>query len=151
MAKSLAQKAQENAAKVALGIVHFQYLAEAIFENAIGKIGNVGQAFIVTELAEKSIGPMMSIIAGSKRQPTKLFFRSLFKTVLGPEKYNAISIIIEEMIEQLIEAWDDSTLQDDRQRVKIFLDTQPEDYIDTPPSAEQMMWASRAKLISGRL
>jgi hypothetical protein len=151
MAKTSAQKAQENAVKNLLGIAHFQYLVEAIFENAINAVGNTGQAFILVELKQKCIDPMIKIIAGSKRQPGKGFFRSLFFVTIGDEKYNAVSKIIEEMIEQLIEAWDDSTLQDDRTQIRMFLKTSPEDYLTNTPSPEGQMWAARARMVRGLL
>jgi hypothetical protein len=148
---SNAKRQAEEAAKKLLGLQHFLYLAEAIFENAINAVGNVGQAFIITELGEKALGPMALILPGSKRQPGKGFFRSLFMTAIGPDKYNAIEKIIEEMVEQLVDAWDDSTLQDDRSNVKIFLDTNPEDYLTNTPSPNAQMWAARARMVSGLL
>jgi hypothetical protein len=148
MAKTIAAQAQERAKKE-LGMAHFLILVDAIFENAINAVGNVGQAFIITELKEKSVEPMARIIVGSNRQPGKGFFRSLFMVAIGPEKYNAISIIIEEMIEQLVEAWDDSTLEDSRQKIKIFLDTNPESYMTNAPSLNGQMWAARARMVRG--
>lgn len=150
MAKSIAAQAQERAKKE-LGLQHFLYLADAIFENAINAVGNPGQAFIVTELKEKSLEPMALSIAGSVRQPGKGYFRSLFTVAIGPEKYDAIEIIIEEMIEQLVEAWDDSTLQDSRQIIKIFLDTSPDMYMTNAPSLNGQMWAARARMVRGLL
>lgn len=148
---SNAKRQAEEAAKKLLGLQHFLYLAEAIFQNAINAVGNPGQAFIVTELQEKTLGPMALILPGSSRQPGKGFFRSLFMTAIGPDKYDAISIIIEEMTEQLVEAWDDSTLQDDRKKVRIFLDTNPEDYMTNAPSLDGQIWAARARMVSGLL
>ena len=147
MAKSLTANVREQAKKDA-GIFHFLYLADAIFQNAINAIGNPGQAFIITELQEKSLDPMVKLIVGSKNQPSKGFFRSLFLVCIGQEKYNAISKIIDEMILQLVEAWDDSTLKDKRIQ-KMFLSTFAEDYATNVPNPQAQMWAMRAKIVSG--
>jgi hypothetical protein len=148
MAKTIAAIAQERAKKE-LGIFHFLYLADAIFENAINAVGNPGQAFIITELKEKSLDPMIKLIVGSSKQPGKGFFRSLFLVCIGSEKYDAITKIIDEMIILLIEAWDDSTLNDDRQKVKLFLKTRKEDYATNVPNPQAQMWAMRAKMVRG--
>jgi hypothetical protein len=95
MAKTIARIAQERAKKE-VGVFHFLYLADAIFQNAINAVGNPGQAFIIIELKEKSLDPMISVIVGSSRQPGKGFFTSLFLVCIGPEKYNAVSKIIDE-------------------------------------------------------
>ena len=150
MAKSIAAQARDRAKKE-LGLGHFLYLADAIFENAINAVGNVGQAFIITELKEKSLEPMAKAIPGARSNPGKGFFRSLFFVCIGQEKYNAINIIIEEMIDQFIEAWDDSTLEDSRNKVKIFLDTSPESYMTNSPSPQGQMWAARARMVRGLL
>lgn len=150
MAKTIARQAAERA-KHELGVGHFIYLADAIFENAINAVGNPGQAFIVIELKEKSLEPMTKAIAGTWKKPSKGFFRSLFIVCIGQEKYNAISIIVEEMIDQLVEAWDDSTLGDQRTTHRMFLSTNPEDYMTNSPSPQGQMWAARARMVRGLL
>ena len=150
MARSVARQA-ELQAKKDVGIFHFLYLADAIFENAINAIGNPGQAFIITELQEKSLDPMVKLIVGSNKQPSKGFFKSLFLVSIGQEKYDAISKIIDEMILQLVEAWDDSTLNDSRQNVRLFLKTRFTDYVTNVPNPQAQMWAMRAKIVSGLL
>jgi hypothetical protein len=137
--------------KKEVGVTHFIALAEAIFENAINQVGNVGQAFILTELQEKSLDVLVQIIPGSRQKPTKSTFRSLFVYCIGPEKYNAVSIIIDEMIVNLVEAWDDSTLQDSRDKVKTFLKYGPEQFLTASPSILAKSWAQRARLTRGLL
>lgn len=149
MARSSSQLKAQNEVRKQLGLLQFLNLAEAIFENAINAVGNVGQAFILVELQEGSLGPMAFILAGNPRQPPRSFFRNLFITVIGPEKYNGVRIIIEEMIDLLVEAWDDSTLQDSRNQIKLFLKTSPEDYMTNPPSATASMYAARARMTMG--
>jgi hypothetical protein len=149
MARRSSSLKAQNEVKKQLGLLQFLNLAEAIFENAINAVGNVGQAFILVELQEGSLEPMAFILAGNRRQPPKSFFTNLFITVIGPEKYNAVKIIIEEMIEQLVEAWDDSTLQDSRNEIKLFLKTSPEDYMTNAPSATASMYAGRARMVMG--
>ena len=150
MAKSIDKQAADRQ-KAIVGIFHFKYLFDAIFENAINAVGNPGQAFIITELRQKSEEPMMKSIPGLKSQPSKGFFRSLFLVCIGEEKYNGISQIIDEMIEQLVEAWDDSTLQDSRTGVRIFLDTDASNYMTNGINLQGQMWAMRAKIVSGLL
>ncbi len=149
MARRSSSLKELDAAKKLIGLMQFLNLAEAIFENAINAVGNVGQAFILVELQEGSLGPMAFILAGNRKQPPRSFFRSLFITVIGPEKYNAVRIIIEEMIDQLVEAWDDSSLQDDRNQVKTFLNITPEEFMTNFPSPTASMWAARARMTMG--
>ena len=118
----------------------------AIFQNAQNKVGNIGQAAILEELYKYAApildGLVPSIYAqtrpkkrGGRTKAKPLnpqLLRGIALSYLGVEKYSAISEIIEEMIPQLIEAWDDSTLQDSRQSVKLFLDLNPADFITTP-------------------
>jgi hypothetical protein len=134
-----------------LGIQHFLYLAESIFENAINQVGNVGQAFILVELKDKTLELMAKLIPGNRQQPSAGLFRSMFVYAIGPEKYNAISIICEEMIDNLVEAWDDSTVEDSRQSVKTFLKLDSADFMTAPENSMAQMWAKRAKLTSGLL
>jgi hypothetical protein len=149
MARRSSSAKDSDAAKKEVGLYHFLILAEAIFENAINAVGNAGQASILVELQEGSLEPMAKILAGKSEQPPRSFFRSLFVVVIGGEKYEAIKIIIEEMIDQLVEAWDDATLQDRRQKIKMFLKTQPEDYMTNAPSLNGQMWAARARILRG--
>jgi hypothetical protein len=150
MAKSITKISQERV-KRELGVFHFKYLSDAIFENAINAVGNPGQAFIIIELKQKSYEPMLRLILSTTREPSKGFFRSLFFVSIGEEKYNAISKIIEEMILQLIEAWDDSTLRDSRTGVRIFLNTDASQYMTNGINLKGQMWAMRAKIVSGLL
>lgn len=148
--KSISKIAQERAKKE-IGVFHFLYLYDAIFENAINAVGNPGQAAILVEIEEDCREPMVKIIVGSSRKPGKGFFRSLFVTVAGTEKYNAVSQILEVVIYQLVEAWDDSTLYDARTTSKMFLDTNASNYITNAPNPQAQMWKARAKVISGLL
>ena len=148
--KSIAKIADERAKKE-VGVHHFLYLYDAIFENAINAVGNPGQAAILAEIEVDSRDPMVKLIVGTSRQPGKGFFRALFVTVAGSEKYNAVSQILEEVIYQLVEAWDDSNLYDERDKIKMFLSTNPEDYMTNAPNPQAQMWKARANYISGRL
>ena len=149
MARRSSSAKDSDAAKKEVGLYHFLILAEAIFENAINAVGNPGQASIIVELQEESLEPMAKILAGNNRQPPRSFFRNLFVLVIGGEKYEAIKIIIEEMIDQFVEAWDDATLQDRRQSIKTFLNISPDQFMTNHPSINAGMWAARARMLRG--
>jgi hypothetical protein len=135
-----------------IGVAHFFWLANGVFENAIAGIGNPGQAAILVDLRQISLGVMAKLFGGKDlKRPHKGIFRTIFLLSIGPEKYKAISIVAEEMAEQLVEVWDDSTLHDSRTLVRKFLSTTPEDYMTRSPKTENTLWAYRRKMTLGKL
>lgn len=107
---------------------HWTQLVEAIIQNAINSVGNLGQAAILQILYD-GIAPYLEQPAGFQASS----FDALCYSILGDEKYNAVSEIIEIMKEQLVDAWDDSTLQDSRQLVKLFLKLDPSYFMTAKP------------------
>lgn len=115
-----AQKAQKRQLTAHLTEHHFHYLLEAIFSDVITKVGNAGQATIVRDLyfgtkdilVEQALSPMFR----------KNFVDTLFVQFLGVDKYLAIEILIEdELLPNIMLAWDDSVLYDSQKGVKTFL------------------------------
>lgn len=91
---------------------HMGYWQENILpmiENQISKAGNPGQeSLLVGDFAEAAYSACIKL--AEDFSPEK--FVSEVQVLLGDSKYNAISEIIEECSEELLEAWDYSYLGD---------------------------------------
>lgn len=128
---------------------HYASLIQGIFQNAINKVGNAGQIAILEELFENSFGALVK--AGQlKRRPGRGTNKSIMAISISSEKYDAVDIIVEEMADQISQAWDDSYAGDGISE-KLFLKLSPDNFITTVPSSAASMYGFRATLINGRL
>lgn len=133
-----------------LGEQHFAYLLEAIFQNAINQTGNPGQLAILDQLYERTQEVFQQLLAYGQRL-TASVVKSVIVLAIGTEKSNAISIIIDEMADLIVQAWDDSVLSDQNQSTKLFLKTTADDYLKASASVNALNYRSRLKFISGLL
>lgn len=121
---------------------HFISLCDGIFVDAINATGNAGQIAILNEIYEKAI-PILVTLSELGRKPSKTVLKSLFVVASSPEKYNAVSEILLEVAIKIGKAWDDA-YAGDSQGQAMFLQTEAGDYINTPPSANALMYGFRA-------
>lgn len=133
-----------------IGEDHFRYLLQAIFENAVNQTGNPGQIAILDQLFERTEEVFMQLVSYGQRL-TSSVVKSVIVVAIGSEKANAISIIIDEMADQIVQAWDDSVLQDQNVGTKLFLKTSADSYLTAATSANALKYRSRLKFISGLL
>jgi hypothetical protein len=129
---------------------HFKYLLQAIFQNAINQTGNPGQIAILDQLYERTEIVFEQILAYGK-QVTPSIVKSVIVLAIGTEKANAISIIIDEMADQIPIAWDDSVLYDQNVSSKLFLKFRSDDFLTAALSTNALNYRYRAKFISGLL
>lgn len=128
---------------------HFTTLVEAIFQDAINAVGNVGQKAIMIELFQNSV-PGIVEISSRKMKPSKSIYKSVMALSIRQDKYEAVDLIIDEIAEKLPTAWDDSYAGDGEDQ-KLFNRLGPDDFIDTPPSPASGMTTLRIKMLSGLL
>ena len=121
---------------------HFVELADGIFTDAINATGNAGQVAILDEIYQNSI-PILVEFAEAGRKPSKTIYKSLFVLSSSPEKYNAVSQILLEVAEKLSKAWDDAYAGDNAGEA-LYLEYNAGEFINTPPSANALMYGFRA-------
>jgi hypothetical protein len=121
---------------------HFVSLVDGIFTDAVNATGNAGQVAILNEIYENSV-PVLIELAELGRKPNKTILRSLFVVSSSPEKYNAVSDTLLEVIEKMGKAWDDA-YAGDSQGQKLYLEYSAGEFINTPPSANALMYGFRA-------
>jgi hypothetical protein len=129
---------------------HFKYLLQAIFQNAVNQTGNPGQIAILDQLYERTEEVFESLLSYGQ-QLTASIVKSVIVLAIGTEKANAISIIIDEMSDLIVQAWDDSVLYDKNVSSKLFLKTRADDYLTASLSSNALNYGYRAKFISGLL
>lgn len=128
---------------------HYAALIQGIFQDAVNKVGNAGQVAILEELFQNSFSALVK--AGElQRRPGKGTNRSIMAISISAEKFNAVDEIVEEMADQITQAWDDSYAGDGISE-KLFLALTPENFITTIPSNAASMYGFRAAMINGRL
>lgn len=128
---------------------HYESLIQSAFQNAINKTGNAGQIAILEELYEIS-GPALLKAGQLKRRPGRSVNRNIMAISISPEKYDAVDLIVEEIADQISQAWDDSYAGDNLGD-KLYLQLGPDDFITTVPSSAASLFGFRAKLINGLL
>ena len=129
----------------------FQLSFDAILQNAVNQVGNVGQGVIVLQAADKVKGILINLgLRGGRKKVNRRVISAAFQTVMGPEKYRAVSLIVETAATELELAMDDATGGDNK-AAKLFHKIDPESYVNTPPSPAALTAASRLGFISGKL
>lgn len=123
-------------------IEHFLTLVDAIFTDAINATGNAGQIAILQEIYEVSV-PFLANIAQARKKPSRSVLKSLFVLSSSPEKYLAVSEILEEVTIKIGDAWDDSYAGDSSGQT-LYLSIGPQELVDTPPSTNALMYGFRA-------
>lgn len=140
----------KNISKQVISPNHFQNLLQAIFLNGINLTSNAGQVAILEENYEKTSEVFQNLMQYGK-QITVSIVKAVAVVSIGSEKFNAIENIYEVMAEQIVQAWDDSIVSDQRTTVRLFNKTDAGDYLVNSASENALRYGYRAKLISGLL
>ena len=129
----------------------FNLSFDAILQDAVNQVGNVGQGVIILQASNPVKQILMNLgNLGGRRKVNKSTVIAAFRVVMGEEKYKAVSIIVETAAENLIIAMDDSTGGDGKNQ-KLFHSMEPFSYIQNLPSPASLIAYAKLGFISGKI
>lgn len=124
---------------------YFGELVNSIFQDSIDATGNAGQVAILEQMYENSIDAILQI-SSIGRRPNKTIYKSAMLLGSSPEKFNAVSIICEEIAEKLCKAWDDA-MGGDASGIKLYMDLGPDYFNTNTPTMNALQYGLRASMI----